>query len=171
MYRNCWVTAWTTDWSPGERTRSAWEPGWRQFSCVTGRGGACLHLSLTPFKGWLPLSLVRDPPLVKLSPTNLESSDTGKQSSFLIAPFYCAEPSIIIPLVKYLFHYTDLSNCYTQIQDRNSNTVFYGSKLKNKVSWENRNFITRIQIEACCPVLYTGSRNNHRLNKSSEDEY
>jgi len=42
---NCWVTAWTTDWAPGERTGQPWEHRWRQFSCVTGRGGAWLHLS------------------------------------------------------------------------------------------------------------------------------
>ena len=28
---------------------------WRQFSCVMRRGEAWLHLSQTPFKGWLPL--------------------------------------------------------------------------------------------------------------------
>ena len=32
-----------------------WEHRWRQFTCVSRRGGAWLHLSQTPFKGWLPL--------------------------------------------------------------------------------------------------------------------
>ena len=31
-----------------------WECRWRQFSCVTRRAGAWLHLSQTPFKSWLP---------------------------------------------------------------------------------------------------------------------
>ena len=32
-----------------------WEHRWRQFTCVTRMGGAWLHLSLTSFRGWLPL--------------------------------------------------------------------------------------------------------------------
>lgn len=36
VYGNCWVTAWTTDWAPGERTQP-WEHMWRPFTCVTGR--------------------------------------------------------------------------------------------------------------------------------------
>ena len=63
----------------------------------TGVGNSAVwpHLSTDcPREG----SLSGDSSLVKLSPANLQSSDTGEQSSFLpsfIAPFYCAGPSII----------------------------------------------------------------------------
>ena len=44
-HENCWVMAWTTDWAPEASTESAMEHRWRQFSCVTRRGAAWLHLS------------------------------------------------------------------------------------------------------------------------------
>jgi len=34
---------------------------------------------------------------------SLESSDTDKQSSFLMALLYHADPSVVTPLVKHLF--------------------------------------------------------------------
>ena len=39
----------------GKGPSQPWEHRWRQFRCVIGRGGACLHLSWTSLKGWLPL--------------------------------------------------------------------------------------------------------------------
>ena len=44
---NLWLTTW------GERWVSRRDTGEHNFTWVTRRGGARLHLRLTPFKGWL----------------------------------------------------------------------------------------------------------------------
>jgi len=74
-----------------------WEHRWRQFSCVTGRSGAWLHLSLTPFKGWLPLGedlFLEIPPFWSFS---LWAQIFRYRWAFLLCLFLCYLTTILFP--------------------------------------------------------------------------
>jgi len=75
--------------------RQPQEHRWRQFTCVTGRSGARLHPSLTPFKGWL--SRRKDLPL-ELSPLGALwwAQHTGEL--YVVSPLQCNHLSGPIPI-------------------------------------------------------------------------
>ena len=73
------------------------EHRWRQFTCVTGRDGAWLHLSQTPFKGWLPLRKDR---FLEVAPLGVFICEPMTQVRtlhlFQIIPFQCDNLSSFI---------------------------------------------------------------------------
>jgi len=82
----------------GKGPSQPWKHRWRQFSCVTRRGGAWLHLSYTSFKGWLPLGKdlwLKIPPSWNF-PYEPRSSETGEHFSF-VSPFYHTSLFVITP--------------------------------------------------------------------------
>ena len=92
-----------------------WDHRWRQFLCVTKRGGAWLHLSYTPFKGCLPLGkdLWLEVSLVLSFLCKPGSLEVGEYFFFFfIASFYCAFSLAIISPVTSLYC-IDLSDCYS----------------------------------------------------------
>ena len=73
-----------------------WQHRWRQLSCVTRRGGARLHLSYTPFKGWLPL---RKALFLEIAPFGvfLWAYDTGEHFIYFLLSL---SNMIILPVIQ-----------------------------------------------------------------------
>ena len=101
LYGNCWVTAWTTDWAPGERTRSAlgaqvkaiqlWSEG-VEPGCTSLRPHLRADCHWGRITGWRSVflwSFFWEP----------RSSKTGEHFLF-VTPFYCANPLVIAPPVS-----------------------------------------------------------------------
>ena len=104
LYGNCRVTAWATDWSPGERTSSA-------------LGAQVKAIQQCDWKGW---SLAAPPldPILGLTATGKDLwLEIPPLWSFLCEP-RCSEHSFPVCLLSLftpvsLFPHTNLSNCST----------------------------------------------------------
>ena len=108
LYGNCWATAWTTDWAPEERARSALGA---QVKAI-GRSGAWLHQSSSSFKGWLLLGKdlwLEIPPLWSLS-YKPRSSETGEYL-FLILFWLCWSLCCYTPVLPFCCIHLSDCNC------------------------------------------------------------
>jgi len=89
---NLWLSTWGECWVSCRGT------GECNFTWVTRRGGAWLHLSQTPFKGWLPR---RKDFYMEITPLGalLWAWDTGK---FFISLLLCKCDNLSAPIPFYL---------------------------------------------------------------------
>ena len=103
LYGSCWVTAWTADWAPGERTRSALraqvkavllcnQKGWSLAAPLLGHLRADCHCGrISSWRSLLCEALPCEPRIFWYGWAIFFPS--------FIAPFYHASPSIVTPLL------------------------------------------------------------------------